>query len=148
MILGFSSPSFRWTYLFIIVNLINASRYLSNFELINTRNLKYTLIIISIILIFNVPISMFVSGTLDTFFENIGLFYLSLVSLFTFLLIYFVIKLNKKWLMTGLLILTIIQFAAHNTWLIGFRRLNENSTWEFVDRATHVLQAKIGRAHV
>lgn len=141
MILGFSSPSFRWTYLFIIVNLINASRYLSNFELINTHNLKYTLIIISIILIFNVPISMFVSGTLDTFFENIGLFYLSLVSLFTFFLIYFVIKLNKKWLMTGLLILTIIQLAAHNTWLIGFRRLNENSTWEFVDRATHVLQA-------
>jgi hypothetical protein len=84
---------------------------------------------------------MFVTGNLETFFENIGLFYLSLVSLFTFLLIYFLIKLNKKWLMIGLLIITVIQLAAHNTWLIGFRRLNENSTWEFVDRATHVLQS-------
>lgn len=141
MILGFSSPSFRWTYLFIIVNLVNASRYLSNLDLINYKNLKITMIVISIILLFNVPMSMIVSGTINQFFDNIGLYYLSLVSLAVFIVIFLVIKTNKKWSMLVLLFITMLQLGAHNTWLIGFVRLNENSTWEFVNRATHVLQS-------
>ena len=141
MILGFSSPSFRWTYLFIIVNLINAARYLSNIDLIHSLNLKVSMIVIACILVFNVPLAHVVTGSLSEFMDNIGLFYLSLVSLVTFLLIYFMIKQNKKWTLIGILVITIIQLASHNTWLIGFRRLNENSTYEFVDRATHVLQA-------
>ncbi|HET6784701.1 MAG TPA: YfhO family protein [Erysipelotrichaceae bacterium] len=140
MILGFSSPSFRWTYLFIIVNLINASRYLTQTHLINFRNLTTSLIVIAVILVFNVPLSLIVTGKLNQFSDNIGLFYLSMVSLVVFVTLYLLIKLNKKWLMISILVLTIVQLAAHNIWLIGFIRLNENSTWEFVNKATHVLQ--------
>lgn len=140
MILGFSSPSFRWTYLFIIVNLINASRYLTQTHLINFRNLTISLIVIAVILVFNVPLSLIVTGKLNQFSDNIGLFYLSMVSLVMFVSLYILIKQNKKWLMVSILVLTIVQLAAHNIWLIGFIRLNENSTWEFVNKATHVLQ--------
>ena len=142
MIMGFSSPSFRWTFLFIIINLFVASRYLNDLTLINIKILKISMGIIAFILLFNIPIALTILNKWSDFTDYAGLYYLSLVSLFVFIALYFLIKLNRRHSLLLISIITITQLVAHNTWLIGFIRLKPESTWEFVDRATHVLQSQ------
>ena len=81
MIMGFSSPSFRWTFLFIIINLFVASRYLNDLTLINIKILKISMGIIAFILLFNIPIALTILNKWSDFTDYAGLYYLSLVSL-------------------------------------------------------------------
>ena len=48
---GFSEPCFRWLFIFILFNIITASRYLNNLDLINKKNLLFSLIIEIVIIV-------------------------------------------------------------------------------------------------
>ena len=48
---GFSEPCFRWLFIFILFNIITASRYLNDSSLINKKNLLYSLIIEIVVIV-------------------------------------------------------------------------------------------------
>ena len=48
---GFSEPCFRWFYLFVIMDILTASRYLKDPELINRKNLLYTVMAETVLIV-------------------------------------------------------------------------------------------------
>ncbi len=76
--------------------------------------------------------------------ENVEAFYIGILSSVMLLLMYFIIRKNSKLALTLILLVTFSEVAFYNAKLIGFDRRNDNSTWEFVERATSVLQSYPG----
>ena len=140
IMLGFSSPSFRWSFLIIICNLIVAGRYLSDLNKINYKTLFVTIVVISAICLFNYPITLLITNDIASFMTHIDLYKLTLISLSGFVLVYLALRYNKKYAITIIFIITIIELAGYNGKLIGFDRRNNDTTWQFIDSATSVLQ--------
>ena len=138
---GFSESSFRWTLLFVIMNLIVANRYLSNLNAINIKNLKISLIAIVCIVLISIPITLIGTSELHLLFSDYGIqMGLFIIVAISFLLFYFVIRSNSKHRFALLILLSVVELFAYSSFIIGYSRRLPLGTWEFIDAATSVLQ--------
>lgn len=138
---GFSETSFRWTFLFIVFNIIVSIRYLSDIDKINLPLLKKTLIVYGALLITVLPVNLFFSHELSVWFSKystITLFYLlSLMSLA--FVSYLLIKKPRHFILM-LILFTFVEMTAYASYNLVYNRMNTNFTWDFTNRATSVLQ--------
>lgn len=139
---GFSEASFRWTFLFIIFNILVANRYLSNLELINFKTLKISLISIICLIFVVYPIRLIQLNDLSNLFSKYprtSIIYI--ISIVLLCIVYFVLKFKTKHVISIIILITFIELAGYASYNVAFNRMNTNVTWEFTDRATSVLQS-------
>ncbi len=141
VMLGFSSPSFRWVYIIIILNLIVSGKYLSDLSLIHKKNLIVSCILIVLICLLNMPVYLFVTNQMSIFMDNIGMYTLALTSAAFFIGFTLILLSKSKYKLYLIIALSVCELSYYNVGLIGYDRINKNSTWEFIDRATSVLES-------
>lgn len=139
---GFSEASFRWTFLFIIFNIIVSNRYLSNLDQINFKTLKITVLsfvsIGIITLLFRISQLSALSEMFSLFPRTLIIYIINFIMI---ILITFVILFKNKhqlFLLTLISFLELTGFASYN---VAFNRMDTNITWDFTKRATSVLQS-------
>lgn len=143
MLHGFSEPSFRWVYLWIIMNLLLANRYLSHPEWINYKTLKNTLISFLFILVSVYLISIAYTAGLGHLLQNFPRTTFAFVMAGIGLALsygFLHVKSSVKWYLIGLLLFTELVGAGYIN--LVQRRLNPARTWDFETRVSHVLQDK------
>ena len=111
---GFGEPCFRWLFIFIMINIITASRYLTNIEKVNLLNLKISTIF-EILLLFTLFISClnYKNYLLNNYLKQLVLFII--VATFTLLNAFLLTKKNK-----GFIVLTFIELALFS-FIYGFK---------------------------
>lgn len=134
---GFSSPSFRWTLLLILVQILIMCHYLEQLNQINTKNMIITAGVSVLILLTVIPLTAISSKTdaLSSYLNQTLLFFVAavIVIINTWLLI------KKKSYM--LLLFTLcVEYSASGFTLYYSRMISEGITYEFIDSVTHVLQ--------
>ena len=136
---GFSEPSFRWTFLLTLFNILIACYLLEHFEIIDTKKIYFTAIAICVFCLLIIPFSALIEGKLEHVFSN----YLYQIILFTVCSVLILINayLLKHKLINILIVLSIFEFSISG----GFHYINkmdtsERGSYEFVDKVTHVLQ--------
>lgn len=129
---GFSEPCFRWFFIFIIFNIIISSRYISNLEYLNIKNLKVSLFFeISIILISYFGCLLFRNFSFSNYSIQFKIFVLSIFFIFgNFITI---IK-YKKVLVT----LCFIELALFS-YLFGYKSLITSVSKDDINSVTSVL---------
>lgn len=138
---GFSESSFRWTLLFIIMNLIVSNRYLSNLDSINLQNLKTSLLVIIIIILTSIPFTLLGSEGIGLIFSDYLIQFLLFIAVaFVFCAFAVLIILNKKSRMLFLIGLTTLELFAYSSFIIGYSRRLPLGSWDFINAATSVLQ--------
>ena len=139
---GFSEASFRWTFLFILFNILISNRYLSNFEKINQKVLIGTLlsylVLGTFVLLFRIN-EMSALGIMFQMFPRTLIIYILNFTVLTLVVI--VLLFSKKHKLTILTLLCFIELAGYASYNVAFNRMNTDTTWEFTKRATSVLQS-------
>ncbi len=144
---GFSEPSFRWTFLLTLVNILVACHILEHEDQIDSRFLKISAAVIALICALAVPAAALVQGRLSQlqqYFPQWGLFVLYgvLILIAAAVLMIRNLRLRK----TLLLLLATAEFAGSGMALyITSMDTSERGTYEFFDRVTHVLQTEEGQ---
>ena len=138
---GFSDPSFRWTFLLTLFNILTASWMLENYEQIDSTKIIGMAIIAAVICIGIIPLAGFVEGKSQMLFRN----YLPQILLFSSFgfLIFIEGLLLKRRAINLLIIITVLEFSLSG----GLHYLNkmdrsERGSYSFVQQVTHVLQDK------
>lgn len=141
---GFSEPSFRWTYITIMFFIIFICQFLSSDNVnININLLKKTVIIYILLVVagFFALMGYINDFSFTTNQYNYALLFISIIWAIVF---YFLLKKREKFEII-FLILSIIQLTSFATFQF-YKEINmdENGTYEFIDKATHVLEDKRG----
>ena len=143
---GFSDPSLRWLFLFILMNILTACKYIDDFDSLNKKPLILISSILGSLAIIIIPISALITeGDLSLayttylpqtiLFSVFGLLYLSYSVLFRF---------NNKKIMNIILLITVCEFSVSGYILSEGLVENSSYTWDFIDNATSVLQEEDG----
>lgn len=144
--MGFSTVSFRWTILLIILNLLVAGRYLNDLSLINLKNLKITVIAYSLILLFNYPLVLLLENRLADFNGKIVAYLLALACLVIYWLNYYILQRSIKQQTHHLLLLLIVSEVLLTSFIVlGIYRLRFNTTFQEIEAVTHTLQSEDGQ---
>lgn len=136
---GFSEPSFRWTFLLILFNILTACYLLEHIEILNMTKIYPTAVAIAVFSIFIVPISALIEGKLSVVISAYGM----QIILFAISssLILFCATLLKKRAINGLLIVSILEFAISGCiHYICKMDTSERGSYAFLNEVTHVLQ--------
>lgn len=134
---GFSDPTFRWTMILILVQILTVCNYLENINQLNIKNLKITMGISIFVLIAVIPLTVILSkgNTISAYRNQILLFLAAII----FVILNTWLLLNKKsyiWILTVLC----IEYSFSGFTLYYSRMHSEGITYEFIDSVTHVLQ--------
>jgi len=139
---GFSEASFRWTLLFIMMNIITVSRYLANLDLINKKNLIITCTIAVILVLVSIPFTLILNNSLELLFTDYStqciIFVIS--CLMMVLLTILVCNMNKRYLINMIIFFTVLEMATSSYYVIGYVRKLPLFDWESIKRVTTVLQ--------
>jgi uncharacterized membrane protein YfhO len=135
-LLGFSDYSFRWTFIIIVINLLVSGRYLNNFNLINKKNLVISLSIIILILLFNYPLTLFITGRISDFSLYFVEYIISLLMILVYIIVFLFIKKNS---INKIIIITIIELLIANFITMGILRMDRVTSWESVEYNTEIL---------
>ena len=139
---GFSEASFRWTFLFIIFNILVSNRYLSQLDHLNVKVLIGTLVLYLSLGLTVLLYRIYELNALATLFETfprtlmiygINFFIISLT-------VMLILQRNKHRLVL-LILLSFLELAGFASYNVAFNRMNKDVTWEFTKRATSVLQS-------
>lgn len=138
---GFSDPSFRWTFLLILFNILTACWMLENYDQVDSSKIISMSIIVAFLCIGIIPLASFVEGKESLLLSN----YMPQIVLFSCcgLLIILEGQLLKRRAINLLIIITIFEFSLSG----GFHYYNnidytERGSYLFIDQVTHVLQDK------
>lgn len=138
---GLSEPSFRWVYLWIIMNLFLANRYLAHPEWMDVKLLGKTLLVYLGLLAFVYVGSIaYVHGFKDMVLSYPRTTFAFMVSAVGLSATYASLRLKSslKWVFIGLILFTELVGAGYIN--LVQRRLNPSRTWDFENRVSHVLQ--------
>ena len=136
--------SFRFTIIIIVMNLLISGRYLNDIKLINKKTLQISFIVIVGICLLNMPIFLLFTNQISLFGNFVNSYFLSLLSLFTFVIVYFTFTKAKKKFYLVLIMIVTIEMLLNSAYLIGVTRRKPLGTWDSIHRATHVLQGRAG----
>lgn len=135
---GFSSSSFRWTMILIIIQIITMCHYLDRINTLNSINVKITTLLSVTVLIMIVPTTTFFrQEPLSLYHKQVILFVIAAI----FVLLNSWVLLKRKsyaWLLS----LLIIEYSLSGITLYYSRMKSEGITREFINSVTHVLQDK------
>lgn len=139
---GFSETSFRWTFLFIVFNIITANRYLSKLETINFRILTLTVLSLiflgSAVLLFRIYELQDLAVLFNKYPRTVLIYLIN----FVFIVLFFIIlRTNHKHKVTLLVLVSFVELVGFASYNVAFNRMNPNTTWDFTKRATSVLQS-------
>lgn len=129
---GFSEPCFRWFFIFIILNIIVSSRYLSDLEIINFKNLKISLVVeIGIILISYYGCLFYRNYSFSDYLIQFSIF---IITILFIIFNYIIISKHKKVIVT----LCFIELALFSC-LYGYKSLITSVSKEDINAVTSVL---------
>ncbi len=138
---GFGEPSFRWTFLLTLFNILIACWLLDHDEILNVKMIYPTAVGIAVFCLSIVPLSALIEGKLNSVFETYGI-QIVLFAVCAFLIILYSILLKRK-AINLLIVLTILEFGiSGSVHYINKMDTSERGSYEFVERVTHVLQDK------
>lgn len=139
---GLSDPSFRWTMLLILINLILSVRYLNQPDLIDKAWLKKTALIILGICLLVIPVTAWVSGDIQKLISEYRRQWLLFAACGLLLLFYArLLSSDSNRKITLLLICTAVELGTAGVCLISMNRdTSEKGSFQFIDQVTHVLQ--------
>lgn len=143
---GFSEPSFRWTFVLTIFNILTACYCLDHtYQIDKLRFFKIILCAI-VFCIMVIPITSFVKNDTSNLFTSYKnqwiLYFISAILILLYALI--IIKEMKNKLIL-FLILTIAEFSLFGNWLYSqVLDKSERGTYDFTDEVIHVLQDNDG----
>lgn len=136
---GFSEPSFRWTFLLTLFNIITACYLFDHLEIINIKKIYPIASLVAAFCIVIVPLSAIIEGKFDIVFNEYG----SQIILFSgcAILIFVFAFLLKRRAINALLILSVLEFAlSGGIHYIRKMDTSERGSYAFANEVTHVLQ--------
>jgi len=139
---GFSEPSFRWTMLFIFMNITLVMPYIDDIERINIKVLNYTMVIITIIIVLNLPILSLIIN--ENFFDYIQQYLLFFVSLLFIVCFYYLVIKKPIWVKKGFIVLTVIELIFVSYFTFNDSPSYKKFTWEYITSFEKVLGEKYG----
>lgn len=142
---GFSEPSFRWSYLIIMMIIILVCEFFSNELNVDIPLLKKTtvLYILSLIIGFTILMAYVNDFSITTNFYN----YLLMGIICCLVILYFICMMkynnNKKRVVLIIMVTTIVELTSFATFQF-YKEIdfNEYGSYEFVYNATHILEDK------
>lgn len=137
---GFSEPSFRWTMLFIFMNITLVLPFVDDLERINIKVLNYSLIVVTIITLLNLPILAYILK--ENFSNYTQQYLLFLVSLFIIICFYVLIIRKPQWIKKGFIILTVIELIFVSYFTFNDSPSYKKFTWEYITNFEKVLGEK------
>lgn len=139
---GFSEASFRWTFLFIIFNILVSNRYLSQLDHLNLKVLMGTLVLYlflgSAVLLYRIYELNALATLFETFPRTLMIYGINF--LIISLMVMLILRRNK-YMLTLLILLSFVELAGFASYNVAFNRMNKDVTWDFTERATSVLQS-------
>lgn len=143
---GLSDPSFRWTMLLILVNLIIGCRYLNQPELLNRALLKKTALFIFIVCLTIVPLTATFSSEFNQLLSDyLPQWLLFIVCGLLFLLFAWLLLSNTKRKIEIIALFTFLELGTGGVLLIAESRdTTAKGTFQFINSVTHVLQDEPG----
>lgn len=139
---GLSEASFRWTFLFIIFNILVSNRYLSQLDHLNLKVLMGTLVLYlflgSAVLLYRIYELNALATLFETFPRTLMIYGINF--LIISLMVMLILRRNK-YMLTLLILLSFVELAGFASYNVAFNRMNKDVTWDFTKRATSVLQS-------
>lgn len=129
---GFSEPCFRWFYIFIIINIITSSKYLSELDLVNKKNLIITIIVeILMVVVFYFSCIIYNDYSISDYFKQTMIFVITIL----FMAVNGVLLVRKK---DQFIIITFIELTLF-TFLFGYKSLGTSISKKDIEEVTSVL---------
>lgn len=129
---GFSEPCFRWFYIFIIINIVTSSKYLSELDLLNKKNLVITIIVeILMVVVFYLSCIIYNAYSMSNYFKQTMIFVITIL----FMTVNGVLLVRKK---KQFIIVTFIELTLF-TFLFGYKSLATSISKKDIEEVTSVL---------
>lgn len=134
---GFSEPSFRWTMLFIFMNIILVLPFIDDIDRINLKVLNFSLAIIFVLVLLNLPLLSLILN--ENIKDYLGQYLLFFVSLGFIAANYYIIVKKPKWFVNGILFLVVAELCFVSYFTFNDSPSYKKFTWEYVNNFEKVL---------